>query len=182
MKGFWRLGFFARRIFGENLAKRFPQVTFGEGVILRGSEKFSAGPGCFIDTRAYLSCAGGEWNNYSGYVRLGSNCEIGAYSTIFGAGGITIGDNVHMGSHVSIWANTLRRDVRDGTGNAVMRFAPVKIEDNVIIGANASIGPGVTIGKNSVIGQGSAVIFDVPPDSMAYGVPARVFIKKDVTG
>lgn len=42
------------------------------------------------------------------------------------------------------------------------------------IGAGAIIGPGVTIGENSVIGMGSVVTRDVPPESLAYGTPARV--------
>ena len=36
-----------------------------------------------------------------------------------------------------------------------------------------TICPGVTIGRNSVIGAGSVVNKDVPPDTLAYGVPAR---------
>jgi acetyltransferase-like isoleucine patch superfamily enzyme len=37
--------------------------------------------------------------------------------------------------------------------------------------------PGVTIGDNSVIGAGSVVTKDIPEDTLAYGVPARI-IKK----
>ena len=41
------------------------------------------------------------------------------------------------------------------------------------IGSNVVILPGVTIGDNSVIGAGSVVTHDVPPDTVAYGVPCR---------
>ena len=51
---------------------------------------------------------------------------------------------------------------------------PVRIEENVWIGAGAIILPGVTIGKNSVIGAGSVVTRDIPENVVAMGVPCRV--------
>ena len=51
---------------------------------------------------------------------------------------------------------------------------PVVLEENVWVGAGATILPGVTIGKNSVIGAGSVVDRDIPPDVVAAGVPCRV--------
>ena len=41
------------------------------------------------------------------------------------------------------------------------------------IGGGATICPGVTVGRNTFIGAGSLVNKDVPPDTLAYGVPAR---------
>ena len=54
---------------------------------------------------------------------------------------------------------------------------PVRIGRNSWIGIRCSILSGVTIGEHSVIGAGSIVTHDVPPFSIAAGVPARV-IKK----
>ncbi len=51
---------------------------------------------------------------------------------------------------------------------------PIRIEDNVWVGAGAVILPGVTIGKNSVIGAGSVVTKDIPAGVVALGVPCRV--------
>ncbi|KAL2161091.1 hypothetical protein VTH06DRAFT_8804 [Thermothelomyces fergusii] len=51
---------------------------------------------------------------------------------------------------------------------------PVTIGDNVWIGANVTILGGVTIGSGAVIGACSLVKRDIPPLSVAYGVPARV--------
>lgn len=50
---------------------------------------------------------------------------------------------------------------------------PIRLEDNVWIGANAVICGGVTIGKGSVIGAGSVVIGDIPAGVVAAGVPCR---------
>jgi len=51
---------------------------------------------------------------------------------------------------------------------------PVVIEDDVWIGLNCTILQGVTIGKGSIIGAGAVVTKDIPPYSIALGVPARV--------
>lgn len=52
--------------------------------------------------------------------------------------------------------------------------APITIEDNVWIGANATICGGVTIGSGSVIGAGSVVTKDIPAGVVAAGNPCRV--------
>lgn len=51
---------------------------------------------------------------------------------------------------------------------------PIVIEDNVWIGANATVCGGVTIGTGSVIGAGSVVTKDIPPNVVAAGVPCKV--------
>jgi acetyltransferase-like isoleucine patch superfamily enzyme len=51
---------------------------------------------------------------------------------------------------------------------------PVWIQDDCWIGTHVTIAPGVTIGKGCVIGANSVVTKDVPPYSVAAGLPARV--------
>ncbi len=51
---------------------------------------------------------------------------------------------------------------------------PIVIGNNVWIASNVVITGGVTIGDNSVIGAGSVVTRDIPPNSLAAGVPCRV--------
>ena len=51
--------------------------------------------------------------------------------------------------------------------------APITIEDEVWIGANATICAGVTIGKGSVIGAGSVVTRDIAAGVIAVGSPCR---------
>ncbi|MFL5823878.1 MAG: acyltransferase [Solirubrobacteraceae bacterium] len=51
---------------------------------------------------------------------------------------------------------------------------PTRVADNVWCGANVVITSGVTVGERSVIGANSVVISDIPPFSLAAGVPARV--------
>jgi acetyltransferase-like isoleucine patch superfamily enzyme len=169
----------------EMLRRKFPQIAFGEGVIIRAPERFSAGERCFIDTRAYLSCGGGEWNGDRGYIRLGRNAEIGPYCVFWGAGGITIGDNVHIGAGVYITAHEAHHvDPRniDPMRRLDFTFEPVVIEDHVIICSGSNIIPGVRIGHHSMIGAGAVVISDVPPYSLAVGVPAKVVKSWDESG
>ena len=57
--------------------------------------------------------------------------------------------------------------------------APVIVEDNVLIGANAVVIEGVHIGENAVVAAGAVVIEDVPPNAVVAGCPARVIKMKD---
>jgi galactoside O-acetyltransferase len=50
----------------------------------------------------------------------------------------------------------------------------IVVEDFVWIGANVTVLPGVTISTGSVVGAGSVVTKDIPPHTLALGVPARV--------
>ena len=57
---------------------------------------------------------------------------------------------------------------------AIQYNIPVRIGENVWVGAGAVILPGVTIGDNSVIGAGSVVTRDIPANVVAVGNPCRV--------
>ena len=52
--------------------------------------------------------------------------------------------------------------------------APVVIQDNVWVGANATILPGVTIGSMSVVAAGAIVTKDVPSGVLVAGDPAVI--------
>jgi len=58
---------------------------------------------------------------------------------------------------------------------------PVKIGDNVLVGANAVILEGITVGNNVVIGAGSVVLSNVPDNAVVAGVPAKKIKVKDKT-
>ena len=56
---------------------------------------------------------------------------------------------------------------------------PVRVGDNVLIGANAVVIEGVQIGNGSVVAAGAIVTTDVPENVVVAGVPARVIKKID---
>jgi acetyltransferase-like isoleucine patch superfamily enzyme len=161
----------------EALRDRFPTVKMAEGVIIRGESAFHPGKGVFLDRRCYLNCSGGSWSGRRGYIKIGDNSEVGPYSVLWGAGGITIGNNVHIGAHVSITAHEaehIKPDDVDVWKPLDFFFEPVVIEDHTLVCSGTVIVPGVHIGHHSMIGGGAVVIKDIPPYSLAVGCPARV--------
>lgn len=62
------------------------------------------------------------------------------------------------------------------------KLGRIKVGNNVFIGMYVKIMPGVTIGNNVVIGLGSIVTKDIPDNSVACGVPARVIKTIDEYG
>ena len=82
-------------------------------------------------------------------------------------GGITIGDRVLIGPRVTL--STAGHPVHPAERFDAITHAPIVIEDDVWIGAGATITPGVTIGRGSVVGAGTVVAQDVPPMSVVTG-------------
>jgi len=82
-------------------------------------------------------------------------------------GGITIGDRVLIGPRVTL--STAGHPVEPDQRLEFITHAPIVIEDDVWIGAAATITPGVTIGRGSVVGAGAVVAKDVPPMSVVTG-------------
>jgi acetyltransferase-like isoleucine patch superfamily enzyme len=82
-------------------------------------------------------------------------------------GGITIGDRVMIGPRVTL--STAGHPVELDERYDFVTHAPIVIEDDVWIGAAATITPGVTIGRGSVVGAGAVVAKDVPPMSVVTG-------------
>ena len=82
-------------------------------------------------------------------------------------GGIHIGHRVLIGPRVTL--STAGHPVEPGERRDYITHAPIRIEDDVWIGAAVTIVPGVTIGRGSVVGAGSVVAKDVPPMSVVTG-------------
>ena len=99
---------------------------------------------------------------------VGINCEV--------YGPVKIGKNVMMGPEVVIYTSGHRHDRVDIPmmlqGDDEVR--PVTIGSDVWIGRRAIILPGVNIGDGCIIGAGAVITKDVPPYSIAAGVPAKV--------
>ena len=112
-------------------------------------------------------------NNAVGDVVIGDHTRIGLHNTIIGP--VTIGSHVNLAQGITVTAlNHNFSDARKRIDQQGVSTAAVTISDDVWIGANAVILPGVTIGRHSVIAAGAVVTKDVPPYSVAAGVPARI--------
>ena len=102
--------------------------------------------------------------------------------------GITLPYTVKLGRRVRIWhhsgmvlhATSIGDDVhiRQNTTFGIVRkdklFELPTIEDRVDIGCGVAILGNVTVGHDSAIGANAVVLKDVPPRSVAVGVPAKV--------
>lgn len=84
----------------------------------------------------------------------------------------TIGKNVSIFQGVTIGGNIYKRK-----NDQVSPY----IGDNVFIGAGAKILGPVTIGNNCMIGANAVVVNDIPDNSVAVGIPAKVVKKVDKT-
>ncbi|WP_230209049.1 sugar O-acetyltransferase [Nostocoides sp. HKS02] len=82
-------------------------------------------------------------------------------------GGISIGDRVLIGPRVTL--STAGHPVELDERYDFITHAPIAIEEDVWIGAGATVTPGVTIGRGSVVGAGAVVATDVPPMSVVTG-------------
>ncbi|MBI9032100.1 acyltransferase [bacterium] len=112
-------------------------------------------------------------------VKIGKNTFIGVHVTIDSSypKHVIIGNNCGIATGTVILAH--RRDVSEysinkGYNDYPFKVMDVVINDNVQIGTNTTILPGIVIGNGSIIGAGSVVTKDVPPHSLAVGLPAKV--------
>jgi acetyltransferase-like isoleucine patch superfamily enzyme len=109
---------------------------------------------------------------------IGKNCKISSHTFI--CEGVHIEDNVFVGHNVTFINDKHPRATNiDGSMQSDADWKVVKtfIKKGASIGSSSTIMCGVTIGENSIIGAGAVVTKDVPPNSTAAGVPAKVLRK-----
>ena len=108
-------------------------------------------------------------------MRIGDETWIGQQAFLHSAGGLEIGARVGIGPGVRIITSAHAEAGREvPILSAPIELAPVVIEDDCDLGVGATILPGVRIGRGAQIGAGAVVREDVPPYSVAVGVPAKV--------
>jgi acetyltransferase-like isoleucine patch superfamily enzyme len=104
-------------------------------------------------------------------ITIGKNVFINSGCRFQDQGGITIGDGALIGHNVVL--ATLNHDFAPEKRSTI-HPALIVIGRNVWIGASATLVPGVTVGDNAVIAAGAVVTKDVPANTIAGGVPAKV--------
>ena len=108
-----------------------------------------------------------KWNwmvQYKKNLKLGKNTDIGAFTYINAKNGVIIEDDVQIASHCSIYsASTIDN-----------KNAKVILKKNCRIGSHSIVMPGVTVGENSIIGAFSFVNKNIPANTIALGIPAKL--------
>lgn len=188
----------------RNLGYRFVLKKMGrfsmilKGVDLRGCSSISLDEK--VKLRKYMSIRVFYSHNT---IKLGRNSSVHEYSIIKSKGGdVFIGENTFISSFVNIsavgniyigknvmLANGCRIETgTHGFGNfdhpikeQLAESRGINIEDDCWLGAGVKVVDNVTIGQGSVIGAGSVVTKNLPPYSIAAGVPARLIKKRRVT-
>jgi acetyltransferase-like isoleucine patch superfamily enzyme len=167
-------------------------VVFGRNVVLRHPHKIFLGKNVIIDDNCLIDAKGLDNNGIvvgdnvlvgrntillctNGDIYIGNNVSIGFNSEIMSANYVKLGENVLVSSYCYLNAAThdfQRTDIpvseQESTGGRIV------LEDNVWLAANVKVLDGVTIGKDSIIGAGAVVNKDLPPLSIAVGIPAKV--------
>ena len=113
-------------------------------------------------------------------IHIGEDTFIGPSACIAGPGNITIGKHCLIAAHTGIYANN--HNFTNPT--QLIKYQGITsqgivIEDDCWLGDGVKVLDGVTIGRGSVIGAGAVVTKDIPPFSVAVGVPARVIKTRD---
>jgi len=149
--------------------------------LARGA-KIILGKNVLVDSRTNNNPAGLPHPTILAAIGPQSYITIGAGTGISGASitarsSITVGKMVLIGAGACIWdtdfhpidANRRREHpTRDAA------CAPIKIEDEVFIGARALLLKGVNVGRGAVVGAGAIVTKSVKPGDIVAGNPARV--------
>lgn len=115
-----------------------------------------------------------------GNVKVGEKTWIGPYTVLDGSGGLLIGKNCSISAGVQIYTHdTVKKRISGG------KVEPEK--ESTQIGNSCYIGPltiiekGVRIGDHVIIGAHSFVNKDIPPYSIAFGIPCEVRGKIEIT-
>lgn len=150
------------------------KLTFIGASYIHIQDQTTFGYGCILTA----------WDSYGGQklspnINIGKDSHFGEYNHITAINSITIGDGVLTGRWVTITDNAHGKSnyedlcIEPHKRNLYSK-GPVIIGNNVWIGDKVSIMPNVTIGESSIIAANSVVTKNIPPFSVAAGIPAQV--------
>lgn len=143
----------------------------------------TAGENCsiYLHEQVNLDCGVDIKAHDFGLIEIGAATYIGPYTCIAGPGSIKIGKNCLIASHSGIYGNNHKfADPTCRIQEQGLTCKGVFIEDDCWLGTGVKVLDGVTIGKGSVIGAGAVVTKDIPPYSVAVGVPAKVISQRQL--
>ncbi|EME83996.1 uncharacterized protein MYCFIDRAFT_101699, partial [Pseudocercospora fijiensis CIRAD86] len=112
--------------------------------------------------------------DYGYNIILGNDVLVQKYCYFQDASKIIIGNRTIIGPNVRFCCMTASIDAEQRSGlRGDFMAGPIKVEEDVFIGADCIILPFRTIGKGAVVGAGSVVTRDVKPYTVVAGNPAK---------
>ena len=189
-----------RSVLYRSILKMDGTAAIERNVRLRFASNIRLGNGCYIDENVYIhACPGGVEIGANTYVmhgailhvynfrqiphsgiQIGCDSLIGEYSVIRGQGGVSIGNRVYTSPMTQLIAvNHVFDDPQRPFTEQGITAQGIVVEDDVWLGSNVVVTDGVRIGQGAVIAAGAVVTKDVPPHTVAGGVPARVIREID---
>lgn len=106
-------------------------------------------------------------------IEIHPGAEIGSDFFIDHGGGVVIGETSIVGNNVTIYQGV----VLGGVSIETVKRHPT-LGNNVVVGTGAKLLGPIKIGDNVRIGANSVVVIDVPPNSVVVGVPGRIVSRK----
>ena len=117
---------------------------------------------------------------YGQNIIMGNNSHINLNCCVWASENakIYLGDNLLMGPGVKIFSANHSTKLGEPMTFQPRREKDIHIGNDVWLGSNVVVLAGVTIGEGSVIAAGAVVTKDVPPYSIAGGIPAKVIAER----
>lgn len=115
-------------------------------------------------------------------ITLGRGCHVGERCYLWAGdstGQIIIGDFVSLAPEVFITASDYQFVAGKPFRDQPKRERDIRIGNDVWLGARVVVTAGVTIGDGCIVGAGAVVTKDLPPGSIAVGVPAKVVGRRE---
>lgn len=116
----------------------------------------------------------------NGRISIGKRCHIGDYVRITCSNSVKIGDDCFFASKVLItdsshgnYSNEPFTSPLIPPNDRPLIYSSTEIGKNVWLGENVVVLPGVTIGDGCVVGANAVVSKDLPPNTIAGGIPAK---------
>lgn len=115
-------------------------------------------------------------------ITMGKGCHIGERCYLWAGdstGQIILGDFVSLAPEVFITASDYQFVAGRPFRDQPKRERDIRIGNDVWLGARVVVTAGVTIGDGCIVGAGAVVTKDLPPGSIAVGVPAKVVGRRE---
>lgn len=170
------------RLSGANIGKK---VSIGFGSVILGDSFSKVSIGDYSQIRSFTLIICSE-------VYIGKYTEIAMFVWIWGAGKLNIGNKCYIGPRcvINLRRNNFKMGEYAGLGPSSIvythgqwlpytqgwprKYGDVVLEDYAWVPARVFLAPGVKVGMKSIIGSGSVITKDIPANSFAAGMPAKV--------